>query len=215
MITEFQNSFIELLEQSDVPAHSIDKNGYIVCVSNGWLNLLGYTRDEVVGRQSIDFLTDKSKEIAKSALREFYQKGKITGIQYTFLKKSGEEIQVLLNARSITTDSGEFVRSTAILSPINLDTNDQLIRSWIGCQSHDVKVLLQNLVIKVNNEGVIIECPNVHWFDLIGSFKNKFVNARFLELSVPQTGDFQIIEIPEQTPHTPEPILQLKKSHTG
>ena len=41
-----------------VMLHAIDAGGRVVSVSNRWLEVLGYTRDEVIGRKSTDFLTD-------------------------------------------------------------------------------------------------------------------------------------------------------------
>ena len=37
--------------------HSIDSEGRLISVSDPWLAKLGYTREEVIGRRSSDFLT--------------------------------------------------------------------------------------------------------------------------------------------------------------
>ena len=46
--------------------HSIDEAGFLVSVSDAWLAKLGYSRDEVLGRRSSDFLTPESRERADS-----------------------------------------------------------------------------------------------------------------------------------------------------
>ena len=45
-----------IFESAPVMMHSIDRDGRIVAVNREWLKRLGYERDEVLGRKSIDFL---------------------------------------------------------------------------------------------------------------------------------------------------------------
>ena len=60
------------LQTLPVMAHSIDKAWVIQDVSHIWLAKMGYERDEVIGRQSIEFLTEKSRnyEIGRASCRE-------------------------------------------------------------------------------------------------------------------------------------------------
>ena len=44
--------------------HSIDEKGLLISVSDAWLAKLGYTREEVLGRRSADFLSAASREHA-------------------------------------------------------------------------------------------------------------------------------------------------------
>lgn len=45
-----------------IPAmmHSIDAEGRIVTVSQKWLDVLGYSEEEVLGRRSTEFMTEES-----------------------------------------------------------------------------------------------------------------------------------------------------------
>jgi PAS domain S-box-containing protein len=70
--------------------HSIDERGRLVSVSDAWLAKLGYTRDEVLGRPSADFLTPASREYAvKEVLPEFFRTGRCENIQYRMTRKDG------------------------------------------------------------------------------------------------------------------------------
>lgn len=42
---------------SPAPLHALDEGGRVVGVSDDWLALLGYEREEVIGRPLTDFLT--------------------------------------------------------------------------------------------------------------------------------------------------------------
>ncbi|MBU0730467.1 MAG: ABC transporter substrate-binding protein [Proteobacteria bacterium] len=99
--------------------HSIDRNGQLIDVSETWLEKLGYQKDEVIGRKSIDFLTEESRRYAsEKVLPEFLQKGHLNDITFTFVKKNGEEMDVLLSAAAERDEEGNIVRSLAVLEDV-------------------------------------------------------------------------------------------------
>jgi len=68
--------------------HSIDSNGRIVSVSDFWLAKLGYTRDEVLGRRSAEFLTPESRDYAvREMLPAFFRTGRCDNIEYQMVHK--------------------------------------------------------------------------------------------------------------------------------
>ena len=55
-----EERFRSLYRGTPLPLHALDEQGVIEQVSNTWLALLGYAREEVVGRPLINFLTEES-----------------------------------------------------------------------------------------------------------------------------------------------------------
>lgn len=69
-----------------IPAlvHSIDQEGRIVQVSDRWLGVLRYSRDEIIGRKSVEVLTEDSRRYAETvALPEFWRTGEALANQDT------------------------------------------------------------------------------------------------------------------------------------
>ena len=105
-----------LFERIPAMMHSIDSHGRIVAVSDLWLESLRYTRQEVVGRRSTEFLTRESRRYAEEeVLPEFLRTGCCENIPYDFVKRDGEIISVLLSAAAEFDAEGDFVRSLAVL----------------------------------------------------------------------------------------------------
>ena len=78
--------------------HSIDEKGLLISVSDAWLARLGYTREEVLGRPSSDFLTAESREHAvRNVLPEFFRLGRCDNVQYQMVCKDGSVVDVLLS----------------------------------------------------------------------------------------------------------------------
>jgi diguanylate cyclase (GGDEF)-like protein/PAS domain S-box-containing protein len=99
--------------------HSIDEHGSLVSVSDAWLAKLGYTRDEVLGRSSADFLTPASREYAvNEVLPEFFRTGRCENIQYQMVCKDGRTIDVLISAILEDDPTGGGRTSLAVVTDI-------------------------------------------------------------------------------------------------
>ena len=99
--------------------HSIDHQGRLISVSDYWLKVMGYTRDDVLGRKSTEFLTEDSRRYAETVtLPAFYKTGWIQDVPYQLIKKNGEIIEVLMSAISEKDEQGKFVRSLAVIIDI-------------------------------------------------------------------------------------------------
>lgn len=88
-------------EHTPLMLHVIDADNRLVMVSDRWLDALGYTRDEVIGRPSLDFLTPasrlKAQQVGLPAIRAH---GRVSDIELQFVTRSGEVRDVLLSANA-------------------------------------------------------------------------------------------------------------------
>jgi PAS domain S-box-containing protein len=95
--------------------HSIDISGRIVSVSDYWSEVLGYRRDEVIGRRLTSFFSEESRHYAEQEVfPEFFKTGFIKDIPYQFVKKGGQSIDVLLSAIADRDEQGKIIRTLAV-----------------------------------------------------------------------------------------------------
>ena len=112
--------------------HSIDEKGLLISVSDAWLAKLGYTRDEVLGRRSSEFLTAESREHAvRNVLPEFFRSGRCDNVQYQMVCKDGSVIDVLLSAVLDNELPGQHRISRAVVTDVTAlnKTKHQLAES--------------------------------------------------------------------------------------
>ena len=116
VLQESEERYRYLYENTPVMLHSIDGNGVLISVSNYWLDKLGYQRSEVIGQKSTEFLTEESRLYCEEVvLPGYFQTGVCNTIPYQMVKKNGEIIDVLLSAIGERDDSGQLIRSLAIV----------------------------------------------------------------------------------------------------
>ena len=86
-----------LYEETPAMLHSVDKHGKIVGTSNYWLEKLGYSKEEVVGRSLLDFVADSCKQDISQATALLTKTALDRHRSCQFIKKDGRHIDVLLS----------------------------------------------------------------------------------------------------------------------
>jgi PAS domain S-box-containing protein len=105
--------------ETPVMLHSVDQEGRLISVSNYWLEILGYQRDEVLGRRTTEFLTEGCRRQAEEVvIPQFLRTGFCKEIPYQMVKKSGEIVHVLLSAIAERNEEGKVVRSLAVVQDV-------------------------------------------------------------------------------------------------
>lgn len=110
-----EERFRALYERTPVMLHSIDREGRLVAASDHILDVLGYEREEVLGRLTTDFITPESAELARNVvLPEFLRTGSYWNAPYQMVKRNGEIIDVLTSTFMLPGDQGRQDMSLSI-----------------------------------------------------------------------------------------------------
>lgn len=106
-----EDRFRTLYRGTPLPLHSLDADGRIEQVSDTWLQLLGYERDEVIGRPLEDFLDGSSAAQARgSDGARLLREGVLVDRDWRMVTKSGELRDVVASARIQSASDGSFRR---------------------------------------------------------------------------------------------------------
>ncbi|MFQ5769480.1 MAG: sigma 54-interacting transcriptional regulator, partial [bacterium] len=176
--------------QTPVMMHSIDRNGKLVSVNDFWLTTLGYEREEVIGRNSTEFLTEESQRYFKEvAFPEFLKTGFAKDVGYQMVKKNGEVIDVLLSAIVEKDVTGEMNHTMAFMVDITerkwaeqalLESEERLFR--ILESAMDAIVAIDNdWQIVLFNEAAekIFRCPASR---AVGHAFDRYLSENFYSL---------------------------------
>lgn len=74
-------------ENSPFATQALDENGHFISVSNLWLSLLGYSKDDVIDKFFGDFLSEKYKAHFIQCFHKFKEKGQISNVEFEMIKK--------------------------------------------------------------------------------------------------------------------------------
>ena len=118
LFKESEEKFRLLFEDAPLSYQSMDADGKIIAVNKAWLELFGYSEEEVVGRSFADFVSQNDKELFNERFSEFKAFGEIHGVQYEVVQKDGTHIIVSCEGRVAYDKNGDFKQTHCILSDI-------------------------------------------------------------------------------------------------
>ncbi len=115
-LLESEKRYEDLYNNTPVMLYSMDHEDLLTSVSNLWLETMGYTREEVLGRSALDFFTKESRQAAvENILPQFYKSGQMKSRPFEFVTKSGEPKDVMLSAIAQRDDQGNYNGALAFM----------------------------------------------------------------------------------------------------
>ncbi|MBI5848917.1 MAG: PAS domain S-box protein [Nitrospirae bacterium] len=169
-----------LYNETPILLHSIDRNGVVVEANDYWFKIMGYERNEVIGKKVTDFYTDASKKYALEIVQPaFFRDGVVKDVSYQFVKKNGDVVDVLLSATGERDAAGSVVHSQAVIQDITdrkrieltLQKSEHMLQTIIDTEPDCIKVIdEESRLILMNRAGL-----NMIQADSLEQVKGQFV----------------------------------------
>ena len=114
-VRKSEERYIDLFENSPDMSHIFNKAGIIISCNQTEATRLGYSKEELVGKSVLKLYPPEYHKEAQHILHDIFdQKREIKGLEEKFTAKSGEIIDVSINASIILDEAGQpLVRAVA------------------------------------------------------------------------------------------------------
>lgn len=101
----------QLYRSTPAMLHTVDAEGCIVTVTDYWLQKMGYTREEVLGRSITDFYSAADRRrFADGSLQELISGGEFNNEPRQMVTRNGKVLELLMSAISDRDASGQVHR---------------------------------------------------------------------------------------------------------
>ena len=117
-LRESQNRFQLLYERAPLGYQSLDEDGNFIEVNPTWLDILGYSREEVIGKSFSEFLHPDWRDHFKENFPRFRAIGEVLGVEFEMVKKDGLTILVSFNGKIGKDKYGNFQQTHCIFQDI-------------------------------------------------------------------------------------------------
>lgn len=112
------NRLQKLYDRAPLGYQSLDEDGVFLTVNQAWLDLLGYCREEVIGRSFADFLHPEWQDHFRENFPRFKAIGEILGVEFEMRRKDGQFILVTFDGRIGRDADGRFQQTHCICRDI-------------------------------------------------------------------------------------------------
>lgn len=117
-LQESQSRFKLLYERTPLAYQSLDQNGNFIEINRSWTDVMGYSREEVIGKSFSEFLHPDSKDHFNENFPRFKAIGEILGVEFEMVKKDGSLILVSFHGRIGKNKYGDFQQTHCILQDV-------------------------------------------------------------------------------------------------
>jgi two-component system cell cycle sensor histidine kinase/response regulator CckA len=119
-LKDSEGKYRDLFDNAPDGYYSLEGNGVIAEANQTFLNMLGYNRDEVIGKLYFnDLLSDKSAQTYRAKYQEFKKTGQMRNLELNMIRKDGSLLPVTLHATAVDDGQGHFVMSRAVIRDIS------------------------------------------------------------------------------------------------
>jgi diguanylate cyclase (GGDEF)-like protein/PAS domain S-box-containing protein len=117
-LAESEGRYQQVMDTTQEGVILIDHRAYAVFCNRRFADLLGYTREELLGRSGFELVAPADRSMLARKL-ETRAKGRADTYEVRLLKKSGEELWVRLVATPMMDEAGSYIGSLAMISDIS------------------------------------------------------------------------------------------------
>lgn len=118
LLKQSEERFRRLFQLAPLSYQSLDEKGNFIEVNDSWCQTLGYSREEVIGRNFVEFIDPGFSDIFQRCFPIFKNAGSINGVEHTMIKKDGSRIIASFAGRVGYNDNGSFKQTHCIFVDI-------------------------------------------------------------------------------------------------
>ncbi|MCX6255436.1 MAG: PAS domain S-box protein [Bacteroidia bacterium] len=145
-LRDSEERFRRLYQQAPLGYQSLDAEGCFIDVNQAWLDLLGYSRDEVIGRWFGDFLAPQEVDVFKQRFTCFKVTGEVH-VDLEMVQRTGSKIIVHIDGKIGHDEHGQFKQTHCILYNI---TEHKQAEDALRQSEMKLKTLFEELPIGVS-----------------------------------------------------------------
>jgi PAS domain S-box-containing protein len=118
LLLESEERYRNLFELSPVPVATIGIDGKIKYSNSRAVDLFGYDKNEVVGMDFVNFVSESDIALSQDLFRIVLSSGNIHDVNMQCKKKDGEKFSVKINANTFTDKNADAVGVLVVITPL-------------------------------------------------------------------------------------------------
>lgn len=185
-----EKTYRQLIELAQDGIWVIDDVGVTQLVNPRMADMLGYSRDEMLGRTFFEFMDKEQLELA-----EEYFKRRMNGVsehhEFSFVRKDGSVLHALLGASPVTDVDGDVVGGIAVVTDISnrVETEEAIRRERDAAKRY---LDIARVIILAIDSGGKVTLINKRGCEILGYPEEEVVGEDWFERFIPERNRAEI-----------------------
>ena len=112
ILRETQERFTDFFQNAPIGFHFFGPDRLIIDINNAELEMIGYSRDEVLNRKTWeDLIIPEQKDLLEQHWENLLSSDSVKNIEYTLVHKDGHHVDVIVNASARFDDQGNLINT--------------------------------------------------------------------------------------------------------
>ncbi len=151
-LTVQTSDLADLYNQAPCGYHSLDRKGTYISINDTELTMLGYLREEVVGKKTFsDLLTPESLKTFQVKLSLLQQPDSIDDLEVQMVRKDGTILPVSVSSRAVYNRDGTYLMNREVVTDIS-----ERARIRVERRLADQKIQEQAALIDVATDAIFV-----------------------------------------------------------
>ena len=177
------------LENIPLGYQSLDETGNFIEINKTWCELLGYTKDEVLGRNFSEFIHPDFREHLKEDFLKLKSMGNIIETEFRMIKKCGSELVVSLDGKIAYNDDGTAKQIHCLIKDITRRKQAEKILRRSEERFRNLVEMFPEAIFETDADTNIIYA-NQRAFELFGYSNEDLAGGlKGLDLIIPEDRD--------------------------
>ena len=156
-----EERYRKIIEVAEEGVWMMDMEGYTSFVNPRMMRMLGYKYREFIGRHFFEFLESESLKEAEEYM-ERREKGITEQAEFTFLRKNGQPVNVLITSSTLADADGDYVGVLSFVSDITERKAAATLSSEAQREMASILACVPNLVLTVDPKRIVQYASREH-----------------------------------------------------
>ncbi len=117
-LTSSEKKYRDLYDNAPDMYYTLNEDKVIIDCNDTEAKMLGYSKDDIIGRPLANFLTKESRKFLDSDYMALKEKGALFNLERTFIRKDGSTFPAIINVFANKDDQGKMTGTRAIARDI-------------------------------------------------------------------------------------------------
>ncbi|MHB1454415.1 MAG: PAS domain S-box protein [Saccharofermentanales bacterium] len=211
-LKQSEERFKLLFDKAPLGYQSLDCDGKILDVNQQWCDLLGYSREEVVGKWFGDFLSPANKKVFSQRFPLFKEQGQFHS-EFEVLHKSGMPLFISFEGKIGYGFEGEFKQTHCILQDI---TSQKAAETALAESERKYRNIAENIsdVVWQTDLNLITTYISPSVEKLLGESPEEHLKKKLDEKFPARTLDMLLALLHEEVEREKDPSIERNRSQT-